>query len=88
MVGGLLGFLHYAQLGYMPEIDLKSAITILMALALTGTALTFLIAVIFTAPALGFVAQPVHRFVEVLDPISLALSPWRRPTALGSRGRG
>jgi hypothetical protein len=51
MIGGLVGFLHYARLGYMPEIDFKSAATIFIALALTGTALTIALVILFTMPA-------------------------------------
>lgn len=52
IVGGIFGYLHYANLGYLPEIDIKSAGTVLLSLALTGIALTICLGIIFLIPTL------------------------------------
>lgn len=51
IVGGLVAFIHYVRLGYIPEINLETAATILIAVALAGAALTLAIAFFFIAPA-------------------------------------
>lgn len=54
IVGGIFGYVHYARIGYIPEIDIQSAGTILFSLALTGVVFTTAFGAIFLVPALYF----------------------------------
>ncbi|MES2040104.1 MAG: hypothetical protein V4495_19990 [Pseudomonadota bacterium] len=54
IVGGIFGYIHYARIGYIPEIDIKSVGTILFSLALTGVVFTAAFGAIFLVPALYF----------------------------------
>lgn len=51
IVGGLFGYLHYSRIGYIPEIDLPAAVTIFIALALTGIFSTMALVFLFQLPA-------------------------------------
>lgn len=51
IIGGIFGYLHYSRIGYIPEIDFKSAATIFIALALTGTFFTMVLVFIFQLPS-------------------------------------
>lgn len=68
IVGGLFGYIHYARIGYIPEIDIKSAGTILFSLALTGVVFTTAFGAIFLVPAIYF------RSAERGDPSLVNLS--------------
>lgn len=52
IIGGLVGYYHYLRVGYLPEVDIKSMGTILVALALTGVLMTGLLTVTFCFPAI------------------------------------
>ena len=52
IIGGMVGYIHYLRVGYIPEIDIKSAGTIFIALALTGILLTVALTICFIFPSI------------------------------------
>jgi hypothetical protein len=73
IIGGLFGFFHYARVGYMPEIDIKTAGTILISLALTGGIFTILVAAIFLVPA--FYLRSVVGVEQVFGALDISEDP-------------
>lgn len=52
IIGGLVGYYHYLHVGYLPEVDIKSMGTILVALALTGVLMTGFLTITFCFPSI------------------------------------
>ncbi|NYE60078.1 cyanate permease [Duganella sp. 1224] len=52
IIGGLIALVYFAQLGYLPDLDLKTASSFLLAVALVGVFLSAILMVIFNVPSL------------------------------------
>lgn len=51
VVGGLIAHVYFTQIGYFPDLDLKSASSFLLGVALLGGFFTVLLVAMFTVPA-------------------------------------
>lgn len=52
MIGGLIALIYFAQLGYMPDLDFKTASSFLLALAILGVFLSSILILVFNVPSL------------------------------------
>lgn len=83
VLGGMFGYIHYTRIGYIPEIDIKSAGTILISLALTGVFFTAAFGAIFLVPAIYFrsVGQNYPNLVDT----SILEDPYALERKMGNR---
>jgi hypothetical protein len=52
VIGGLIALIYFAQLGYLPDLDLKTASSFLLAVAFLGIFLSALLILVFNVPGL------------------------------------
>jgi len=52
VIGGLIALIYFAQLGYLPDLDLKTASSFLLAVAFLGIFLSALLILVFNVPSL------------------------------------
>ncbi len=87
VVGGMIALFYFAQIGYLPDFDPKSAASTLIAIAILGCVLVAFLTLVFIVPAGMIRGQVWKTYCQLTvagpgapaQPVSDALQKLRRP---------